>query len=277
MKVRRLTKVTGYGVLDGFEWPADLAQFEERNLVYGWNGSGKTTLSRMLRELETHRPSGQPAGFELLTDAGIVRRDDALNQGPSWVRVFNEDFVAESVFTQSGELPPVLYIGKQSVEAQRQLEALRSARKRLEPELTAAGRAVTDAESALDRFRIAQGKTIKDVLRSGGRNPYNDYDKSAFGSRAAALRALPEMPGGLSDDERDELRAIKCVSAACFGRGATRRGAATGVSSAPRRDPGPIHRLRAHPQAHRRSGGGIVGRDGTSPAPGTPCSGVPVL
>lgn len=209
MKVRRLLKATGYGVFAGFEWPADLQEFQDRNLIYGWNGSGKTTLASMLRELETRRRAKVAGEYEFETDRGRIGPDVIMGteNSPSLVRVFNEDFVAEAVFTPSGQLPPVLYLGKQSIAKQTELTTLRAQLEAAEEEYAGRETAVQVADAELDRFRVDQARLIKETLRSTGNNPYNNYDKATFKSKADSLKTRERESLLLTDPERETLRA----------------------------------------------------------------------
>ena len=47
--IRRIQQIKGFGVFVDFQWPANLPEFKQFNLIYGWNYSGKTTL-------EVHQP-----------------------------------------------------------------------------------------------------------------------------------------------------------------------------------------------------------------------------
>jgi ABC-type transport system involved in cytochrome c biogenesis ATPase subunit len=47
------------GVFIDYAHAADLPDFNQFNLVYGFNGSGKTTLSRVIRSIEAGHVSHQ--------------------------------------------------------------------------------------------------------------------------------------------------------------------------------------------------------------------------
>ncbi len=209
MKVRRLLKATGYGVFAGFEWPADLQEFQDRNLIYGWNGSGKSTLASMLRELETRRRARIAGEYEFETDRGRIGRDgiNGTEDSPSLVRVFNEAFVSESVFTTSGQMPPVLYLGKQSIAKQTELTTLREQLDAEEADYARRDAEARAAEVELDRFRVDQGHLIKEALRSDDHTPYNNYDKAAFKAKADTLKSAEFESSLLTDPERNKLQA----------------------------------------------------------------------
>jgi len=204
-RVSRISRLRVPGVLRNFRWPDDLADFGRYNLIYGWNGTGKTTLSRVFGALESrHPPSSGDA---------VVRIDgDDLNSADFGtatlpVRVFNKDFINETVFPSGGgEVPPILVIGKESVEKQKQVEQLKSERHAAEGRLASARKDKQDAENSLDRFCIERARAIKDTLRSSGMSPYNNYDKAGFRTRAEQMAANGDASTHrLSEAERDGL------------------------------------------------------------------------
>lgn len=100
MPIDRIHQLRRCGVFRDFSWPADLSEFGRYNLVYGWNGTGKTTLSRLFRSLELRRPP--TVGEAVLRIGGT---DVGGNEFPSStfpIRVFNRDFIHESVFPIGG-------------------------------------------------------------------------------------------------------------------------------------------------------------------------------
>ena len=203
MPIDRISRLRDYGVFRDFTWPADLAEFGKYNLIYGWNGSGKTTLSRIFRALERRTP--------ITTGQATVRIDgndvssDAFPQVTTPVRVFNRDFVQESVFPiGGGDVPPIFVIGKDSVEKQKEADRLKGERTTAESSLSTARTKKQDAERAFDRFCIDRAKVIKDTLRSPGSNPYNNYDKAAFQGDAQKMAAENNAASHLLDESARE-------------------------------------------------------------------------
>src|SRR5690606_31776697 len=85
------------------------------------------------------------------------------------VRVFNRDFVNESVFPiGGGEVPPIFVVGKESVERQRQVDRLKAERAEKEAALRKARSNVQQAERNLDRHCVERAQTIKGALRVPG-------------------------------------------------------------------------------------------------------------
>ena len=124
------------------------------------------------------------------------------------VRVFNREFVADTVFPTEGEVAPIFVLGKENVEKQKRVAQLKTALVEEQAKLNTNRQNVSSASSDLDRFCVEKAKAIKDSLRSSGTNPYNDYNKSMFSRRAEKMIAAAEKAAHMLDDEeRDSLLA----------------------------------------------------------------------
>jgi len=192
------------GIFRTFDWPGDLPELGRFNLIYGWNGTGKTTLSRVLRHLEKRTtPQGE---VRLKLSNGEFEGNEFPDLNIP-VRVFNRDFVNESVFRKDGgELPAIFVFGAESVEKQKEVERLKSERAAAQSKLDSASSTKQKAEKELDQFCIDRARAIKDALRSSGPNPYNNYDKSGFKRDAEQIaRAGDGSAYRLSDEEREKL------------------------------------------------------------------------
>jgi wobble nucleotide-excising tRNase len=192
------------GIFRNFDWPHDLPELGRFNLVYGWNGTGKTTLSRVLRHLEKRTtPQGE---VKLKLSSGEFEGNKFPNLNIP-VRVFNRDFVNESVFRKDGgELPPIFVFGAESVEKQKEVERLKGERAKAQLKLDAAHTEKDKAVKYLDNFCIDRARVIKDTLRSSGQNPYNNYDKSDFKRDAKKMaKGGDGSAHRLSDQDRQRL------------------------------------------------------------------------
>jgi wobble nucleotide-excising tRNase len=199
----RITRLRDYGVFRDFTWPHSLPDFGRYNLIYGWNGTGKTMLSRLFRALEAKTPPS--TGQATLSVNGKDVSNAEFPQVPVAVRVFNRDFVEESVFPTEGDVAPIFVIGKQNVEKQKQVEQLKAALFAAQAKLDSEQQGKWSAESALDRFCIDRAKIIKDTLRSSG-SRYNDYNKSHFSERAQKMISAGDREAhSLSDAGREKL------------------------------------------------------------------------
>lgn len=204
-QITRVSRLRGCGVFRNFAWPKELSEFGRYNLIYGWNGSGKTTLSRVFRDLEIGRPPRN--GEAVLRIDGTDVRGENFTQSSYQVRVFNRDFVEENVFPLGrGEMPPILVLGAENVEKQKQVERLGRRRAVARADLDTALVKKYAADKELDRFCIDRAGVIKETLRSSGQNPYNNYNKSNFRRDAEKMvQAGDHAVHRLSDVERERL------------------------------------------------------------------------
>ena len=203
--ITRITRLRGCGVFRNFTWPSDLSDFGRYNLIYGWNGSGKTTISRLFRDLERgQRPRMGEAAIRI--DGGDVR-GESFPESNLQVRVFNRDFIRDNVFPLGrGEMPPILVLGAENVEKQKLVQLLTE---RCATARSDADTARSEEEMALkqlDQFCIDRAGVIRDTLRSSGKNPYNNYNKSNFrGDAEKMVKAGDCAAYRLTDAERERL------------------------------------------------------------------------
>ena len=207
MGVTRISRLRDCGVFHDFAWPADLPEFGRYNLIYGWNGSGKTTISRLLRALEAR--STPPMGKVTIGLDGRDVRGDEFAQVTLPVRVFNRDFMAESVFpVGGGDLPPIFVLGKENVEKQKDVDRLKGDKAKAESHLLSSQTKNRDAEKAFEKLCVDRARLIKDTLRSSGSNPYNNYHKSDFQGEAQKMAADGNAAScRLTDEQRERLLA----------------------------------------------------------------------
>lgn len=205
--ITKIARLKHPGVLGDFTWPSDLHIFSRFNLIYGWNGSGKTILSRVFRALE-QRDVYSPGEVTLCVDnRQVTGQDFPTTTVP--VRVFNRDFVNETVFPVSGgDLPPIFVIGTESVEKQKEVERLKKELSVAKTELESRQLEKQAAERQLDKYCIDRASVIRDTLRSSGQNKYNNYDKSTFRERAQEMaKAGDKESHRLSESDRGKLLA----------------------------------------------------------------------
>jgi len=203
--ISKITRLKHPGVLRDFSWPAELPTFGRFNLIYGWNGSGKTTLSRVFRAIEK-RVAYAPGEATLCIDGHQVAGQD-FPETTVPVRVFNRDFVSETVFpVGGGDVPPIFVLGAESVEKQKDIERLKGRRATAQSKLDSARSTKQKADRDFAQFCIDRARVIKDTLRSSGQNPYNNYNKSDF---QRDTQEMDTAGGGaarrLSDAERERL------------------------------------------------------------------------
>ena len=205
--IGRISRLRSYGVFRNFTWPSDLPEFGRYNLIYGWNGTGKTTLSRLLRDLQVGRTPTM--GEAVLRIDGSDVPGESFPQSTLQLRVFNRDFIQENVFPVGGDdMPPILVLGAENVEKQREVERLRERRAKVQGKLKLARSAEQAANEEIDQFCINSAKHIKDTLRTSGQNPYNYYNKTSFRNDADELAGVSDnTTHRLADTERERLLA----------------------------------------------------------------------
>jgi len=206
--IKRILQLQNCGIFRDFRWPKELPEFGHYNLIYGWNWTGKSTLSKILRHMEKQTVPEGNVTLELGNGNGKLEGNDFKNLKVP-VRVFNRDFVNESVFRKdSEELLPIFVLGPESVEKQKEVERLKGERTEAQSKLDSALTSKRKAENDFDQFCIDRAKVIKDTLRSSGSNPYNNYDKSDFRRDAETMvQAGDSSAHHLIDTDRDKLLA----------------------------------------------------------------------
>ncbi len=162
-------------------------------------------MSRLFRALQ-NRAIPLTGKAILWIDGREVCSED-FPQETEPVRVFNRDFVAESVFPAGGgDLPYIFVLGKENIEKQKEVDHLKVYLEKENSDLIKFQSKEKDAERALDRFCIDRARLIKDTLRASGTNPYNNYDKAHFRINADEMAASGNATAHcLSEEDRDKL------------------------------------------------------------------------
>ena len=207
MNIEQISRLKGCGIFRDFTWPGDLQEFDRYNLVYGWNGTGKSTLGRILRSLE--QTEAPPLGdVTLRIDGHTVRGSEFSNQD-SKIRVFNREYVDDTVLPKDGgEAPPIYVVGKENVEKQRRVDALRSERENVSAERVSLYDHKTGASAELERHAQGRARAIKEQLRSQASHRFNNYDRTAYLKEAGELAATNTPASArMTDEEFDTARA----------------------------------------------------------------------
>ena len=181
--IKKIKSIKSFGVFNEYQTDPSLSDFNKYNLIYGWNASGKTTLSRLLRcfELKTIHIDFPKAEFQLQMDDELLSHeslDKILN-----IKVFNKDFIDESIFTEGGKVKPIYYIGKEDIEKKKKLEDLKREEESLKKQLHSTEGDLKQKEKSKEKFSTGKSRQIKDYLRTEGKDEYTNYDKSRFDPR----------------------------------------------------------------------------------------------
>ncbi|TET44728.1 hypothetical protein E3J62_09550 [candidate division TA06 bacterium] len=210
MKVRKI-KSLKYRCFTDFSWPASLAEFARYNLLYGWNGSGKTTLTNLFRTMEKRESLAEGEAKVVVEgrtiDLNGISTETALPQ----VRVFNEAFVDENVFTSHGSVTPIFHLGEKNIEKQAKMDEMKLQREKKREELAEKQKIASEKKTGLDNYcRDRANNTIKPLLSSSGSNPYNNYNKTHYRNRSEELLKEKEPSVyELGDAEADKLKKQK--------------------------------------------------------------------
>ena len=127
-------------------------------------------------------------GEALVRVDGSNIRDEDFPQSNLHVRVFNRDFIRETVFpVRRDDLPPILVLGAENVEKQKKVDLLKERRDKARSDLESETTRERNALHEFDRFCIDRARDIKETLRSSGEHPYNYYNKANFRNDAQMM------------------------------------------------------------------------------------------
>ena len=122
--LQSVNSISGTKAFSKFSWEASTAR--RYNLIYGWNGAGKTTVGRVLSFFEhksIHLDGFDGVQFRLQTEDGVVTERD-LSAGKMEVRVFDEEFVHRNLSFDTSVANPIVILGEESVEAEKEIREL---------------------------------------------------------------------------------------------------------------------------------------------------------
>ena len=205
-RVTRISRIRNLGVFRQFDWPSGLADFERYNLIYGWNWSGKTLLSRVFASLQRDRlPECEDITVGLSEGGSLRRQDFGTASQHVMVRVFNRDFVDESVFGAQGLVGPIVVLGAESVGMQKDLAAVNGEIETKRTQLSNKTNLRAQKRSALGTFCTDGARVVRETLRSAGpTDAYANYERPDFIQRADGMAdAQP-----LDDEEHNRLLAV---------------------------------------------------------------------
>lgn len=127
--IKRLSSIKNLGIYNDFKWDANIPDFNDKNIIYGWNYTGKTTLSRLFKILshKTKIEDTENVDFSVLLEDGTILTKANYLDYPLDAVVFNSDFIGENLHFDSVDpkIKGILFdIGEESVETREKLRAV---------------------------------------------------------------------------------------------------------------------------------------------------------
>jgi wobble nucleotide-excising tRNase len=174
-----VTKIKDCPSFVDFRPSADLPEFKRYNLIYGWNGSGKTSFSRVLRSFElgenyyTHPERGPEFEFKLKNGNSIDQND--LTAFPN-IRVFNKDFIEDSVFCTGGP-KPIFFLGKESKEDKEKITKIEGELLGLKKDRDSKKALFEKSKTSKDKLLSEKARDIKNSLTTARLDKYRNYER----------------------------------------------------------------------------------------------------
>ncbi|GIW68770.1 hypothetical protein D6792_03035 [Candidatus Parcubacteria bacterium] len=177
--ITRVIKIKNCASFVDFVPGADLPAFRKYNLIYGWNGSGKTNFSRVLRSFELrenyYADLNNPTEFEFQLDNGTAISQQDLTVFPN-IRVFNKDFINESVFCTGGP-KPIFFLSKESKEDQEKIMQLGNQLRKLREDLDFKRALLDKAKIRKEKMLSDKARDIKTALTTSRSDKYRNYER----------------------------------------------------------------------------------------------------
>lgn len=213
MRIARLSKIRKHRVFRDFVWQDELPAFSQFNVIYGWNGTGKTTLSSLFAYLQDRRAILLQGEVEFELDDGTkISGANIPKATVPPVRVFDRDFVARTIEAiGQSSVAPIYFLGEESIEKQKQVEALKADLEKARGDLAKADSRKRRADDALDDYCVGKAKLIKEALL--GSSQHANYDKRRFKEAVTKLKRVSPLPVALTDEQKQSLRKQKELQA----------------------------------------------------------------
>ncbi|OGC00668.1 hypothetical protein A2V82_04220, partial [candidate division KSB1 bacterium RBG_16_48_16] len=197
--IKRIVKIKNCPSFVDFKPANDLPNFAKYNLIYGWNGSGKTCFSRVLKSFEMGKnyydhPERQPE-FEFKLDNETSIRHNDLDAFKS-VRVFNKDFIDESVFGSGGP-KPIFFLGKESKEDKERIDAIEKELDKLRPIFAAKNSELEKTKSKKAKRLQDKARDIKNALTTTKQDNYRNYERPNLDNAIKYNSGILENPDKL--------------------------------------------------------------------------------
>lgn len=194
MQITRIKQIKDYRIFQHWKQPGN-TDFARFNVIYGGNGSGKSTLASLLVELAGGDWS---SGTRLaVTDDNQYTQDISSQNEALATRlcIFNANYVEENLRFDNGETKSLLYLGKESIDIQKQREALE--------------RDIKDFETTLPQLdqEFKQKQKHRDKIATDGARRVTNTLQGIDGGRYGGRHFLrPQFESALQSPQRDMSR-----------------------------------------------------------------------
>lgn len=164
--LKSLKKIQSFGVYNNFSSPADLSNFNDKNIIYGWNYSGKTTFSRVFSTLEDRNAHPDyPAGkFTFELGDGTKLDETNFKDSALLVRVFNSDFIESNLSWNGGAFNPILLLGEDTIDAEKKIEKFEDLVERCRTGYKKKQDEDKDVDNLISSLKTNTAKQIKNTL-----------------------------------------------------------------------------------------------------------------
>lgn len=177
--ITHVTKIKDCPSFVDFRPGTDLPEFKKYNLIYGWTGSGKTSFSRTLRSFELgenyYAQPGRSPEFDFKLGNGSSIDQSDLTAFPN-IRVFNKDFINESVFGTAGP-KPIFFLGKGSKEDKEKIIKIENDLPGLRKDRDSKKILFDKARVDKDKILSEKAKDIKNTLTTSRQDKYRNYER----------------------------------------------------------------------------------------------------
>lgn len=204
MIIKSIAKIKNFPSFVDFKPASDLPEFSKHNLIYGWNGSGKTCFSRILRTFELGQNSFDTAEkqseFEFKLENG-TRISNADLSAFKNIRVFNKDFIDDSIFCDGGP-KPIFFLGKQSKEDKEKIVQTEIDLSLLNKDTSAKEIRFTKAKENKERTLSNKARDIRTALTTPMRSDkYRNYERPTLEESIKNNSKLLKKPNSLKLSE----------------------------------------------------------------------------
>ncbi len=186
--IEKIEKIVSCDAFKEFNWSSDTDSFKKFNLIYGWNGSGKTSLSRVFRMIEKKiNPDGSVIKIKVDGNTSLLQDMIAANQVPN-VKVFNKDYVDDTIFRDLSNVNPIFYISKENKDKAQELRKKQIECDKLSVDLQNYQNDLKKAIKAFDDHCVNIARIVKESLRSAGSaNAYNNFNRKNYEDKVSLI------------------------------------------------------------------------------------------